>query len=47
VVKELEQQLPEEHQPEMARVPLQSVILRIKQCQQGSPKEILVSSGAD
>ena len=42
-LQELERQLPEEHLPEMARVPLTTVILRIKQCNQGSPKELLVS----
>jgi HrpA-like RNA helicase len=42
-VQELEKQLAEEHPPEMARVPLTTLILRIKQCRQGSPKEMLVS----
>jgi hypothetical protein len=41
--QELEKRLPAEHLPEMARVPLHTVILRIKQCDHGSPKEMLVS----
>jgi hypothetical protein len=42
--QELEKRLPAEHLPEMARVPLHTVILRIKQCDHGSPKEMLVST---
>ena len=42
-MKRLYHELEEEQKPEISRVPLANVVLEIKMCDFGSPKEFLVS----